>query len=232
MPTSPFYMGNAGINAGNNSGSRNIYFTAGWLPGQIAIIQAICEGAAYDIITPTGWTLITSWTQGGDSYGAWFWKRLAHDDVNGGVTIDRSSSSGMFGIVLSTFDYCIQSGTPFETVALAQGTGNSASSTSITPTKNNCTVICYISVEDNVSIGTLAGGNYVEKYDLTASSGNGIQLAMDCFTQTTAANEAARASSLGGSDNWCTLTLAMYPISSVEKINGIALSNLNEIVGA
>lgn len=228
---SPYYVTNAAMNSGVTTNSRTIYVPLGWTPGQIAIIQAICESTSMDIATPSGWELIDSFTQNGDTAGAWYWRRLDASYSSGSQTITRTSTTGQFSIVVSTWAACYQWGTPFESAGVNKGTTNSATSKSITPTRDYCTVACFISVEDDVSIGALAGGNYLERYDLGTTNGGGAELAVDSFSQTTAANEASRASTLGGTDSWGTLTLAFYPSTSINKINGVYVNSFSTVSG-
>lgn len=231
MPTAPSYVANAGVNAGNGSGSRTLYLPAGYTAGQIVIISAQAEGGTYDIATPSGYNLIATWLQG-DAYGAWFWRRLDGTETNGDRNVTRTSTSGLFSIMVSTWGGCIATGTPFTSAGPAKGTSNTVSSSSITPGVGYCCVACFISVEDNWAIGTLSGGSYAERYDATSGAGNGCAYACDSYAQTTAANEPARTASIAASEHWATMTLAFIPSSGwSHKINGIAAANIAKVNG-
>lgn len=234
MNVAPTYIANAGMNSSNGATSRTLYLPSGFATGQIIIVSAQAEGAAFDINTPDGYTIITSWTQGGDSYGAWYWRRLDGTESTGDRSVTRTSNSGLFSICASSWLNAEVTGTPFETVALAQGTSKTASTTAITPSKNYCSVIALISVEDNYTVATMSGGNFAENYDLQSGAGNGCTFACDSFGQGAAALEAARTSAINSAsnENWCVLTLAMYPVTGwAEKVNGVFPSKNSKING-
>lgn len=235
MATAPSYITNNGINAGNLSNSRTMTYPAGIAADQIAILQTHGEGSTYDINTPTGWNLITTFTKAGASYtiyGAWFWKRLTGSETSFSLT--RGSSTGLFAGLISTWANAVTSGTPLEYVGPNTGNSATVSSTAITPTINYCCVVNFTNFGDNFNIATLGGGNYAERYDLLTGAGVGCGFSCNSFGQTTAALEAARTGASGGapsSDPWGTLTLALYPGWRQNKIIGVSLGGISKVNG-
>ena len=147
--------------------------------------------------------------QTGNWHVAWYWKRANGAEGTGTEACGRNSGSGTLYGLMVNYSGCITTETPYSQAATAGGQSTSASSSSITPNTDNARIVCFINVEDNVSVGTLTGGNYAEDYELASSEGGDTSLAADSYGQTTATTEGAQTSALGGSEYWITYTMAL-----------------------
>jgi len=207
----PSYIGNGGIAASDNSATVAVPYPS-LQANDILILQLLSAGSGSDTHqTPSGFTEILAQTNQSTNMDVSFWWKRAVGTESGNLTCTRSLSNDAFFGIMSCWRGAVTSGTPFNAAAsIVTGRSASASSSAITPSYDYSRIICLLSVEDNLGNGTFAGGNYAENFDLSTSTGDDAEFSACSFAQTTAAEEAARTSTIGGTDSWATCTLALW----------------------
>lgn len=214
----PAYVSNGGIGATDASTTVAVPFPASIASGDILLLQLVSGNNSVDHQTPSGFSSIcTQIAQSTNASFSWWWKR-ADGTESGNLTCSRTSSTLQFSGVMSRWTGAIASGTPYNVVTPATvGRSTTCTSSAITPTYDAASVICMIQVEDNVSIAQLSGGNYVERFEVTSATGDDTEIALDSFTQTTATAEVARTATVGGTDSWGQVTLALWSGTGVTR---------------
>jgi hypothetical protein len=162
----PTYVDNGGVGE-SLGGSVDVPYPATVDENDILILQLLSsEAANHNAID--GWTKVTEVDQGTNSTVSWYWKRAAGTE-SGSVTATKGTASGSFYGLISRWSGCITSGTPYEESSSTSGSSAAASSSSITPTGNGRRIVCLIAAEGDITVGTLAGGNYAEDFEITDS---------------------------------------------------------------
>jgi len=162
----PTYVDNGGVGE-SLGGSVDVPYPATVDENDILILQLLSsEAANHNAID--GWTKVTEVDQGTNSTVSWYWKRAAGTE-SGSVTATKGTASGSFYGLISRWSGCITSGTPYEESSSTSGSSAAASSSSITPTGNGRRIVCLIAAEGDIPVGTLAGGNYAEDFEITDS---------------------------------------------------------------
>lgn len=208
----PSYQGNGGIGATDNSASCAVPFPS-LQANDILLLQLLSAGSGSDTHQqPSGFAEIVAQTnQSTNCDVSWWWKRAAGTE-SGNLTCTRSLNSDAFFGIMSCWRGAVTTGTPFNTAGPVVGRTTSFSSSAITPTYDYARVICLCNLEDNVALGTLAGGNYAENFDVDSSTGDDCSFTANSYAQTAATAEAARAGTVGGTDSWATCTLALWSV--------------------
>jgi hypothetical protein len=212
----PVYQGNGGIAFGASTSVAVAY--PALAANDILIIQLISNDGNADHQQPSGFSaIVTQTVQSTNATASWWWKRAAGTE-SGTLSCTRTSATGAgFWGVMSCWRGAVTSGTPFNTAGPATGRTSSFSSSTITPSYDNSRVICLCQLEDNTALGTLAGGNYAEDFELPQGDDTDANISANSFAQTTAAQEVARAGSVGGTDSWLTVTLALWSTTSTTR---------------
>jgi len=231
MPSAPTYVGNTAMKAGNAVNTLTDSYIS-MNVDDIMFLQAQAEGTTYDFADPSGFTLIGSFENADNQYGAFWWKRVVGDE---GVTftVDRTSSSGLMSCTMSVWRGARASWTPFSYEGPYYAYYKNCGSSAITPPEDYCRLICLISVEDNVSVGDMSG-DYAEDFDYNSSAGNGQAFACDSYGQTTATADISQIASLGLVNKyWCTLTVALFPNLATwpPQTNGVLGKNIASVNG-
>lgn len=225
----------------------------------ILIMQAFCN-AASTFSTPTNWTEILD--SGGGSTAvnsanmssAWFWKRASGSDGNPTSTTSATGSStiGLYGRIW-VYRNCLSSGTPYEdaTVAGTPTLSTTPQSAAIDTTGTFRLVVCYVSVDDDNTLGTNYPPNlwlphsstFAQPRLASTTGGDGMSDAIQRWMPA-AGNVAAVTVGTMASDYWRTLTLALLPDAGgtptlvvadalhAHSVDNVALTQHNALVVA
>jgi len=192
----------------------------------ILVMQAFCN-ASSTFSTPTNWTPILD--SGGGSTAvdsanlsaAWFWKRASGSDGNPTSTTSATGSStiGLYGRIW-VYRNCLSSGTPYEdaTVAGTPTLSTTPQSASIDTTGTFRLAVCYVSVDDDNTLGTNYPPNlwlphattFAQPRLASTTGGDGMSDAIQRWMPASG-NVAAVTVGTMASDYWRTLTLALLP---------------------
>jgi len=163
----PVYEGHGGIGESQDSDTVNVPYPTTINENDILILQTLST-VDDDFDTPSGWNFANSVNQGANSTAAWYWKRAVGTE-SGNVACTRLETTGGFFGIISRWSNCKTSGTPFEGATSANGSSSTVSSSSITPTVNYNRIVCLICAEAATAVGTLAGGNYAEDFEVNSA---------------------------------------------------------------
>ncbi len=192
----------------------------------ILIMQAFCS-ASSTFSTPTNWTEILN--SGGGSTAvdsanhssAWFWKRASGSDGNPTSTTSATGSGtiGLYGRIW-VYRRCLSSGTPYEdaTVAGTPTQSTTPQSAAIDTTGDYRLVVCYVSVDDDNTLGTNYppdlwlphSTTFVQPRLASTTGGDGMSDAIQRWMPASGSVAAVTVGTMA-SDYWRTLTLALLP---------------------
>ena len=175
------------------------------------LLFAVCIGedtGAWN--TATGWTIVDQYTDGSAYSAALYYKRATGSE-SGSQTFSGTDSC-LRGGKIYHFDSCADTGTPYEDATEAYGTGSPVTISSITTTDDNELGVCFMAIEDNVTVTANAGTvEWDEAAEGCDAEGTDLGTAIYKYKIASATTTTARSCLLWGNDNWASWTLALLP---------------------
>jgi hypothetical protein len=206
-PTYPQWSGFGGLCASDNVSSIDVEYPKTINANDILFATLFTDAnEAYS--TPSGWNLAESYLS--SAHTAYlFWKRAA--GTESGTQTFSGSTNHLRGGKIWRFDNCITSGTPYEDITEANGSGSPITVSSITTTGSNELGVCFMSVEDNPTVSPIASPVWNEIGEGISATGTDLGQAAYYLHIPSATTTDASTITLWANDLWVSWTLALFP---------------------
>jgi hypothetical protein len=224
----PVYQDNGGISAATGQASIDVNWPATVNNNDI-ILAALLDADNDTFSTPTDWTKITELTNANFSV-AFFWYRADGTETGTETFTSGSSSGNTIAGVMSRYSGCKTTGTPYEDPGTDGITlSNTIGVPAVTTTGIERLLVAQSLVEDDT---TITGGTsgYTVAFNLTSAVGDDCRIAMQYQEVLTAQTIAAGTATLGASEYWGTLNLALLPTSTDDDLTAQNVASGNVVI--
>lgn len=208
----PVYR-SSNVIAGAVATTLELPYPAGIAANDILLVLLSSDvGTGTNLTTPTDFTAIGSEVDEGTTFVCnVFWKRATGSE-SGTLTIAQSSGGGGSDVFMGTMHAisgCVASGDPIEDTDVAQTTGTSLTSGTVTTLGDNRLIVQLWAISDNLT--GAAQAPYTENYEITTGLGSDGAHAFCSAEKASAGVSDVDARTIAASTPMIVFTLALKP---------------------